>query len=169
MIRKLAVVVLPLALSAAAPAWADDRADIDAAVTALYAPYGADAPEWDATRALHNYSKETEALIARWNKVQPVDEVTELGDFDWLCECQDWDSSAFKLTIEPHDSLVGDRVEVKARIDLGEGDGDDESRDERLLMVKEDGAWKLDDLFSESFPKGLKAALKAAIADPGAA
>ncbi|WEK47589.1 MAG: DUF3828 domain-containing protein [Candidatus Andeanibacterium colombiense] len=161
MIRKLALIALPLALCAA-PAFADDSTDLDAAVTALYAPYGADAPDWDTVRALKNYSAATEALIGEWDKGLPEDEVTELGDFDWLCECQDWDSSAFKLVIQPHPAPADGKAEVTAKIELGF----DETRSERFLMVKEGGAWKVDDIFSEAFPKGLRAALKAAIANP---
>ena len=56
------------------------------------------------------------------------------------------------------------KAEVSATIALGYG----ETRAERFLMVKEGGAWKVDDLFSESFPKGLKAALREEIANPQA-
>ena len=164
MIRRLFLVALPLAAACSAPAQAGDSAAVDAAVTALYAPYGAEAPDWDAVRALKNYSESTETLIAQWEKGLPEDEVTPLGDFDWLCECQDWDSSAFKLTIKPHGAPAAGKAEVSATIALGYG----ETRAERFLMVKEGGAWKVDDLFSGSFPKGLKAALTEEIANPQA-
>lgn len=168
MIRKFVLVALPLAAACSAatsaPAKADEGAAVDRAVTALYAPYGQEQPNWDAVRALKNYSQETEALIAKWEKGLPEDEVTELGDFDWLCECQDWDSKAFKLTIQPHGPVTDGKAEVSAKIDIGF----DESRDERFLMVKEGDGWKVDDLFSESFPKGLKVALQEAIANPQA-
>lgn len=161
MIRRLLLVALPLA-ACSVPVQADDSADVDQAVTALYAPYGAEAPDWDAVNALKNYSAATEKLIAEWEKGLPQDEVTDLADFDWLCECQDWDAAAFKLKIQPHPAPVGGKAEVTARIDLGW----DETRDQRFVMVKEGGAWKVDDLFSQSFPNGLKAALREAIANP---
>ena len=166
MIRKFVLVALPLAAAcsaaSSAPAKADESAAVDKAVTALYAPYGQEEPNWDAVRRQKNYSRETEALISKWEKGLPKDEVTELGDFDWLCECQDWDSKAFKLTIQPHGQPVDGKAEVSAKIDLGF----DESRDARFLMVKEGKGWKVDDIVSESFPKGLKVALNEAIANP---
>lgn len=166
MIRKFVLVALPLAAACSAstsePAKPDETPAVDAAVTALYAPYGQEEPDWDKIRKEKNYSKETEALIAKWEKGLPKDEVTELGDFDWLCECQDWDSKAFKLAIQPHGPVTDAKAEVSAKIDLGFN----ESRDERFLMVKEGKRWKVDDIFSESFPKGLKVALNEAIANP---
>src|SRR6478752_768272 len=45
------------------------------------------------------WSRETAALIARWRRVTPSDEVDTLSDGDWLCQCQDWDVHAFKLTV----------------------------------------------------------------------
>jgi len=161
MIRKIALFALPLA-ACSAPAQADEAKAVDAAVTALYAPYGAEAPDWDAVRALENYSKATSVLIDKWEAGLPEDEVTDLADFDWLCECQDWDSKAFKLAIQPHGQPANGKIDITARIDLGW----DEARDERFAMVKEAGAWKVDDFFSESFPDGLKAALSEAIAHP---
>ena len=164
MIRRLVLIALPLAAACPAPAQADESAEVDQAVAALYAPYGAEAPDWDAVRALEQYSMSTEGLIRGWQSGLPQDEVTDLADFDWLCECQDWDSEKFKLAIQPHGQPVGGKAEVVAKIDLGW----DETRVERFVMVKEDGGWKVDDIFSESFPRGLKVALMEAIANPQA-
>jgi len=162
MIRKFALLALPLAAACSAPAQADDTKAVDAAIANLYAPYGAQAPDWDAVRAQQNYSAATAALIGEWEKGLPPDEVTDLADFDWLCECQDWDSSKFKLTVLPHAAPKDGKAEVTAKVDIGW----DEAREQRFVMVKEADGWKVDDMVSQSFPQGLKVALREAIANP---
>jgi hypothetical protein len=92
------------------------------------------------------------------------DEVEDLADFDWLCECQDWDAASFTLAIAPHPEPAGDRTEVTARYHIGFG----EYRETRFVLVRESGVWLIDDQFSEAFPQGLKAALREAMAAQGA-
>ena len=166
MIRKLALFALPFVL-AAGPASATEAEAVDVAITNLYAPYVAEAPDWDAVRAQQNYSAETAELIAQWEKGLPSDEVTYLADFDWLCECQDWDSTGFRVKIPPHGEPVGERTEVTAQVSIGWGEAS-EPIEKRFIMVREGGAWKVDDMFSEVFQQGLKAALRRGIADPHA-
>jgi len=141
-------------------------ADVDAAVLAFYQPYrgpfaGSDqAADWD--RPI--FSAPLRALIARWKQGFSDEEVAELQDFGWLCECQDWDPETFKVTIDPHSAPQGARTEVAVRVAIGW----DETRAARLLLVREGEAWLIDDIRSEAFPDGLKAALEQLAAREGA-
>lgn len=161
--RTLGLVALSLAALISAPAHAEGGGTAAAAVAALYAPYQQTSPDWDAIGALKSYSAETEALIQKWEAGLSQDEVEDLADFDWLCECQDWDSTAFKVTVEPQGEPVEGWIEVATRIDLGWG----ETREARFIMVQQEGLWKVEDLFSESFPQGLRFALAEALAERG--
>lgn len=147
---------LLLAAAALAPT---DAAALDAAVLAIYRPYQhpANTPTaWE--RPI--FSAETTALIARWRAVAPEDEPDDLSDGDWLCLCQDWDLRRFRATVVSRQIMPDGRADIAASIDLGFG----EPRQARLLLAREDGAWKLDDLFAVDFPRGLKQALRETIA-----
>jgi hypothetical protein len=159
-IRALAVAVL---LLAGAPAAAQTSADADRFVREIYAPYSEEEPDWETLGETSLYSAATSALIDEWMAGADPEEVEDLADFDWLCECQDWDAAAFTLAIAPHPEPVGDRVELTARYHIGFG----EHRETRFVLVREGGAWLIDDQFSEAFPNGLKAALGEAIAAHG--
>lgn len=155
MIRLAALIALALA----APA-AGQQASPDDFIRAIYAPYAQDDPDWETLREASMYSAATSALIDQWMAGADPEIVEDLADFDWLCECQDWDAAAFELTIKPHPAPVDDRVEVSARYHIGLG----EVRETRFQLVRENGAWLIDDQFSEAFPDGLKAALREAMA-----
>lgn len=151
--------LLPMLLFAATPLSPADETAIGVTVRDIYRPYsrdGADTPPWDYPI----YSAETKALIAHWQRVVPNDEPDDLNDGDWLCMCQDWDSQAFKPTVGAQRLVAKGVVDVDVRIDLGFG----EDRAARLRFKKEDGRWRLDDLFAETFPTGLKQALRETIA-----
>jgi hypothetical protein len=158
MIRALALAAL--ALACGAPAAAQQSAEVDRFVRQLYAPYAEEEPDWETLREAPMYSAATGALIDQWMAGTSPDEVEDLADFDWLCECQDWDAATFELTIAPHLEPSGDRTEVTARYHIGLG----EYRQTRFVLVRENGAWLIDDQFSEAFPNGLKAAIHEAIA-----
>ncbi|MFT4028041.1 MAG: DUF3828 domain-containing protein [Novosphingobium sp.] len=131
----------------------------EAAVAAIYAPYSgpADAtPSWERPV----YSRQITGLIARWRTVTPQDEPDALSDGDWLCLCQDFDNQAFKAAVVSKRQLRGGTMQVAVRLDLG----DDARRDVRLLLKREGGAWKIDDLYaSPDFPNGLRQKLQETI------
>ncbi len=158
MIRALAIFALVLA----APAEAEDTSP-EAFVRALYAPYGEADPDWETVREKPMYSAATSALIDRWMAGADPDQVEDLADFDWLCQCQDWDTDAFALAIAPRGERTRDKAEVTARMELGRGD----FAETRFLLVREHGEWLIDDQVSEAFPNGLKAALREAMAKQG--
>jgi hypothetical protein len=162
MIRLLAVVVLALAT----PAAAQSSAEADRFIREIYAPYSEEEPDWETLREKSMYSAATSALIDEWMAGASPDEVEDLADFDWICDCQDWDAPTFKLTIAPHPEPQDDRVEISTSFHIGYRD----NREMRYLLVRENGAWLIDDQFSESaFPQGLKAALREAMATQRAA
>ena len=140
----------------------EDMAAVEDRAAAIFAPYT--APEVDPTPSWERpiFSQEVSALIAHWLKVMPEDEPDELNDADWFCQCQDWDKAKFKATLYPVTPLTEDTVEVEGKIELfGEEGG---IRDVRLIFKREAGDWRLDDMTGDSYPRGLKQALRETIA-----
>ena len=154
-------IVLPLL--AAATLSEPDNNLLEQRVVAIFAPYAkadASTPSWDYPI----YSAEAAELIARWRRVTPANEPDALSEGDWLCQCQDWDENAFTATMGERRVLTADLVEVDVIVDLGFG-GPEALRQERLVFRREGGGWQVDDLFAQSFPQGLKQALRTTIAE----
>jgi hypothetical protein len=153
--------IVPLLLAATALS-ADDRHAMEERVVEIFAPYRAAdvAPAWEQPI----YTAEVAALIAEWRAVAPHDEPDALSDGDWLCQCQDWNEEAFTATITSIDAIGADRAEVEVDVDLGFAEPASSLRRERLVLKREDGVWKIDDLVAESFAAGLKQALRETIA-----
>ena len=153
--------IVPLLLAATAPS-ADDRHAIEERVVEIFAPYitAEAAPAWKQPI----YTAEVAALIAEWRAVAPQDEPDALSDGDWLCQCQDWNEEAFTATITSVDATGPDLAVVEIDVDLGFADSAISLRRERLVLKREDGLWKVDDLVAESFASGLKQALRETIA-----
>lgn len=142
-------------LLAAAVLPASDQASVDLEIRRIFAPY---QQEESAPEAQPLYSAETAALIARWEAVRPTDEVDDLSDGDWFCQCQDWDWRSFKVAPGATRRLSGDLVDVPVRLDIGWNT----RREARLQLKREGGAWRLDDLF---FADGMEGGLKQALRD----
>lgn len=161
MARALALVSAVLLAAVPVPALAQQAA-LDRAVERLFRPYSKPPTEAAPTvdeRAI--WSRDTARLIARWRKVTPQDEVDELGDADWLCQCQDWDEHAFRLTIRSRRFEAPGQASVDVRFRLVRG----EWVSARLLLKLEGGAWKLDDIRAPYFEQGLKATIRRTIAE----
>lgn len=140
----------------------EDVVAVEANAAAIFAPYKADVndtPSWERTV----YSEETAALIAHWQEVLPEDEPDELNDGDWFCQCQDWDHDKFSADMGAPEPLTEDLAEVAGKVDLGFGE-DYPARAVRLIFKREAGEWRLDDMVAETFPRGLKQALRETIA-----
>ncbi len=139
---------------------AHDRAAVDALVLSMYQPYsrsGSAAAVWDQPI----FSTEVTSLISRWKSVQPKDEPDDLNDGDWLCMCQDYESSKFRVTIGTHSRPRANVAEVRVTVDLGTN----ERRNLRLLFNREGRSWKLDNIYARNgFESGLKTALRRTIA-----
>lgn len=150
--------IMALAASAAALT-AADRSAIDRTVARIYRPYAIEravAPVWE--RPL--FTREVSALINHWQRVLPVGELDGLNDGDWLCLCQDWSARHFRVTTPGRQPTGPGAVEARLRIDLGNG----QSRQARLLFRKVAQGWRIDDLFADDFPRGLRQALRETIA-----
>ncbi|GEN99889.1 hypothetical protein NSE01_17220 [Novosphingobium sediminis] len=134
---------------AAAPA-----ATPETAIAAIYAPFRS-ADMKDAAWERPIFTPRLKALIAKWRAVTPSDEVDDLSDFDWLCQCQDWDAGGL------HERITARRVlgrgRVMASVSLGIAPG----RTERLRFVlkQSGGRWLIDDIFASGFRGGLRASL----------
>lgn len=152
---------LLLATQPAAPA-PPEQAALLRTVEALFKPYS--RPAARRTPAVWQrpiWSRETAALIARWRRSTPSDEVDDLSDGDWLCQCQDWDEHAFKLTVRRPQLDAAGHAAVEVRFQLSPG----EWRSARLLLNLEGGAWKLDDILAADFASGLRATIRGTIAE----
>ena len=154
--------ILPV-LAAAATLSVIDQNAVEGAVVEVFRPYaqgGSATASWDYPI----YSAELTALIAEWRRVAPEGEIDALSGGDWLCQCQDWDPSSFTATMGPKEVLGEDRVELDVTIDLGSG-GPEAARHERLTLIREDGQWRIDEIVAESFPQGLRQALRETIVE----
>lgn len=142
------IVLTALAL-AAAPA-----ATPDAAIAAIYAPFRS-AEMRDAAWERPIFTPGLKALIARWRAVTPSDEVDDLSDFDWLCQCQDWDPGGLQERITGRRALSQGRQVVSVSLGIALG------RRERLrfVLVRMGGRWLVDDIFASGFRGGLRATL----------
>lgn len=177
--RLFGLLIAAVALGASSPAFAQDdlsdltpeqlqeREDILAAVTAIYAPYsnlsGIEGGTWD----MPVYSAELEAKITRWEAGIPDGELENLNSFDWLCECQDYDAAKFRAEFFVLPARPGRMAGVDVGLNLGWDDP--ELQSSRLVLIRENGRWLVSDLFSDTFPVGLAKELDWAIEDHEAA
>lgn len=125
-----------------------------AVITALYAPFrqaAAQAPEWENPV----YTPQLNALIAKWHAVTPTDEVDDLSDFDWLCQCQDWDPAGLNERITASRLLSRSRRIVTVAL----GPPSEQGPRLRFVMVRSGKRWLVDDIFASGFKGGLRATL----------
>jgi hypothetical protein len=172
-------VLLPLMLAAAQQPEAEARPDVEpipdvqaliernaleGAFLGFYAPYQDGGALGVAAWEVPHFSAETTALIAQWRRSTPSAEVDDLRDGDWLCQCQELDSTGFTARIERTEMHGKDSADLDIAVDLGFADAQDSARSLRLLLKRESEVWKIDDILAASFPRGLKQALREAIA-----
>lgn len=148
---RIALPLAALALIGAAPS----RQAIDATLGQAYNGYRSDRIDGPADWEKKVYSAEITSLIAAWNK-HTDGVLTAMSDYSWFCDCQDFDAKKFRWTRLSLRPLGPDRAEVKVRVNAGW----DSSSLQRLILVRQKGRWVIDDLFSQSVPTGLKAALR---------
>lgn len=147
-------------LLASASLSASDRAALDGATRAIYAPYRRERTPIPWERDI--WSREIQHLITHWQSVLPPDEPDAMNDGDWLCQCQDWDRKAFRVTIKGHRKVEKDAAEIAVGIVLFENA---EPRGAVLAFRREEGRWMLDDMVAEEYPDGVKASLRQTILD----
>jgi hypothetical protein len=100
-------------------------------------------------------------LIAKWQTVVPEGEVDAMNDGDWVCQCQDWDAKKFRVKIIKREAKGRDAALIGVDFNLGSGD----PRDAYLEFRRENGRWLVDDIYSEPYSDGIKAALVQTIAE----
>lgn len=123
----------------------------EATVGAIYAPYN-NTQMQDSAWERPIYTASLRGLIARWRAVTPTDEVDDLSDFDWLCQCQDWDSSSLRPRVIRAVPLGVGRREVTVTLTS-------RRPPVRFVLQQVRGQWLIDDMFASGFAKGLRAAL----------
>lgn len=141
------MILTALAL-AAAPATA---ATPQAAIAAIYASFN-DTRMSGASFDRPIFTPQLRALIAKWRAVTPTDEVDDLSDFDWLCQCQDWDSPTFRARIIANRKVAPGRRAVTVRLN-------GPPAPLRFVLQQVGGQWLIDDIFASGFPGGLRASL----------
>lgn len=133
---------------------ATSAATPDAAIAAIYAPFRhADTQLAVSERPI--FTPRLKAMITRWRAVSPTDEVDDLSDFDWLCQCQDWDAGGLRERITVRRVLAPTRRLITVR--LGKAPGRHETL--RFLLERSGGRWLIDDIFASGFRGGLRASL----------
>ncbi|WP_374530283.1 DUF3828 domain-containing protein [Novosphingobium sp.] len=152
--RVVALCLLPFVLAAGKPAPAVSERAVDATLSKAYGPYykenGGDS---DWYRPV--FSASTKKLIRAWLK-HNGDELTGLSDYGWFCDCQDLDWKSFSWKRTGLSVIAPGQIEVTVKVNVGW----DSVVEQRLVMVREGGRWVIDDLFSDSAPQGIKAAMQ---------
>jgi len=94
------------------------------------------------TEDLTPWTLRTRALVRDWKAGLPVGELTDMSDFDWLCQCQDWDPKGFMLSsVSPR---PGGRGVTAVDVVYMHGWG---ARGQITLFMRvEDGRWRIDDV-----------------------
>lgn len=142
------MILTALALTAA------QAATPEAAIAAIYAPFR-QAEMRDAAWERPIFTPRLKTLIAKWRAVTPSDEVDDLSDFDWLCQCQDWDAGGLRERVLSSRAAGPERLQVT--VALGRAPGWHECL--RFVLQRIDGRWLVDDIFASGFRGGLRATL----------
>ncbi len=154
MLKFLVLAAAPAALIAAAPA-GPVLVKVDATLKQAYGGYLRESGPTGGDWAQPVFSAKTRALIRAWDK-HNGEELTGLSSYGWFCECQDWQARKFKSKRTQARQLAPGKIEVTVQFTAGW----DDFMTQKLVMVSEGGRWLIDDLFSDSVPKGVKAALR---------
>lgn len=153
-----------------------DKRAIEEAIAAIYRPY---RENWDnrtlgAAYERPIYSARTTSLLQSWlnfprKTEEQKDDINFFLEADYLCGCQDFDPATFnvaKATIQmagPDKAVADVRLHIgeHARLKISEG----AYSEIRFVFVKEEGAWRVDDLFGGELAEGLRAAFTAELAE----
>lgn len=141
------MIIAALALAAASPTGTKPQA----AIATIYAPFN-DTRMQGASFDRPIYTPQLKALISKWRAVTLTDEVDDLSDFDWLCQCQDWDSPTLRARIIGNQRLGPGRRSVTVRLN-----GPQTSL--RFVLHQVEGHWLINDIFASGFRGGLRASL----------
>jgi hypothetical protein len=157
--RNIALIGIAIALGAAAPSRPSEANAVRAAVAKIFAPYKRPTTETIKLASFERavFSRRTRSLIDKWqNRSGPKDIITPLSGGDWFCQCQDWDHRVTGLGPQKLTWLGANRVESRALFTVFKID----TRATRLIMVRENGKWLIDDLYFESDRRTLTTQLR---------
>lgn len=157
----MAGLIASLLLATAVTATNADRAALEVATHAIYAPYRSAGISEGAAWDRDIWSREVRQLITHWQSVLPENEPDALNGADWLCQCQDWDSSRFSVKIRSFKLSSSESGEVVVSLNFGHG----ARRDAEIVFRHEDSRWLVDDMRTEDYPEGIKSALRQTILD----
>ena len=160
MLRTIGLLMLPLALGAAAPAPGALEQQVEVTLRKAYGPYQTrQGGGRDWLRPV--FTTSTRQLIRAWQK-HVGSEPYGINDHGWFCDCQDWDERAFgwkRLAIK---QLAPGRVEVRVRLTIVRGT----TSEQRLVLVREGTTWAVEDMFTQTVPKGIRAAMREELRGP---
>jgi hypothetical protein len=106
-------------------------------------------------------SPSLKALIIKWDKSLPDDQVFEMNNFDWYCQCQDWDSKSAKIVSEEYKTVDENHINVEVAFV-----SDQNITTELIFKFTKSGkTWLIDDLifqYGQTLRKGLQEDIAAA-------
>jgi Protein of unknown function (DUF3828) len=123
------------------PSIADETA-VRALIKNVYAVYLKQPTEPGSEMAELPHTKSLKILLEHWQSLLTKDEVTTLSDFDWFCQCQDWDAKTAHIESQTYTARGQDKIDANVRFSAGW----DEGASLRFMFSRENGVWKLDDL-----------------------
>jgi hypothetical protein len=159
--------LMAVVLGSPADAGPGDVAAVGAAVKAIFAPYSRPDPKHElnipsaANRPI--YSAATTALLKRWQNAIPNDEVTALGDADWICQCQDYDPKTARIISLAIKSTGSGKYDA----DVVYSAGFNSKERMTIKFVSERARWRVDDMAFGANHASLRAALRQEIAEAG--
>ena len=152
-------------IALATAATAKPMAPIEIVIRSTFAPYSDPRVQVPDYFARPPWSAQTRALIKRWqNKPksdQNGDDVTPLSNGDWLCQCQEWDNKLFRVNRVTVTKGKAGRMIAAVRYRVTAVD----LRVLTFVLIREGGAWRIDDLIFPDQRQTLKAQLRREIAD----
>lgn len=157
--QAIALAVAALATPVAAPAKGlrpADEAAVREIVRQVYEGYskpiaeapedGSYAPDNEAGSAIDGYeppySASLDALIQKWMPYGSGEEVMGMNDFDWYCQCQDFDSKSARIVSQSYKAKGANKIIGKVVFDPVGGAG----APLIFTFVREPTGWALDDL-----------------------
>jgi Protein of unknown function (DUF3828) len=123
------------------PSIADETA-VRALIKNVYAVYQKQPTEPGSEMAVLQHTKSLQILVEHWQSKLTNGEVTTLSDFDWFCQCQDWDAKTAHIESQTYVVRGHDKIDANVRFIAGW----DEAATLTFMFKRENGGWKLDDL-----------------------
>ncbi len=135
-------------VAASKPAAADEAA-VRKIIAHIYYSYTHPAKDEDAQMAAEGatkddlpYTASLNVLLKKWEPIASGDELYELNDFDWFCQCQDNDPKKAHIVSQKYIAHGRDAMDANIVYSAGWGKGSPLT----YMFKRESGAWKIDDM-----------------------